>query len=172
MHSVSLARTVAVKRAVLVERYAATVLLVGGTVHSTHPPGARAHGGALGSMCARSHRGALVRQGDLPRRLTLLNRGQLRPDHFEEVPGRAVHLNDAGRQTVIVAYQERKPRRCGTPCSRRNCLWGWYPTSQARLLARHRPGDLRGLSAVPVPVVGTTPDCRAGTPACVGQSAR
>jgi CRISPR-associated protein Cas1 len=37
--------------------------------------------------------------------ITLINRRQITPKHFEEKPGGSVYLNDAGRREVAVAYQ-------------------------------------------------------------------
>lgn len=75
--------------------------------------------------------------------LTLVNRRQLTPDHFEEFPGGAVHLNEEGRRMVITAYQRRKEATLRHRVLRQQLPLGLVPHVQARLLARHLRGDLR-----------------------------
>jgi CRISPR-associated protein Cas1 len=74
--------------------------------------------------------------------LTLVNRRQLTPEHFEEFPGGAVHLNEEGRRMVIVAYQRRKEETLRHRVLRQQLPLGLVPHVQARLLARHLRGDL------------------------------
>ncbi|MBB1245267.1 type I-C CRISPR-associated endonuclease Cas1 [Streptomyces durbertensis] len=74
--------------------------------------------------------------------LTLLNRRQLRPEHFEYLPGGAVHLTDDGRTALIQAWQEWKQRTWQHTLAGRDVPAGLLPTMQARLLARHLRGDL------------------------------
>lgn len=74
--------------------------------------------------------------------LTLLNRRQLTRADFEERPGGAVSLTDAGRKTVVVAYQERKGDEVPHRVLERKLPLGLVPHIQARLLARHLRGDL------------------------------
>ena len=74
--------------------------------------------------------------------LTLLNRRQLTRADFEERPGGAVSLTDAGRKTVVVAYQERKREEVPHRVLERKMPLGLVPHVQARLLARHLRGDL------------------------------
>ncbi|MBI5135699.1 MAG: type I-C CRISPR-associated endonuclease Cas1 [Nitrospirae bacterium] len=76
--------------------------------------------------------------------LTLINRGQLKADDFEERPGGAVYLNDRGRKTVLVAYQERKQDELTHPLLTEAVPVGLLPHIQARLLARTLRGDLEG----------------------------
>lgn len=73
--------------------------------------------------------------------LSLINRRQLRPKDFDERTGGAVHLNDAGRKTVLVAYQKRKQEEVGHPVLGQQVPLGLVPHVQARLLARHLRGD-------------------------------
>ena len=73
--------------------------------------------------------------------LSLINRRQLRPADFDEREGGAVHLNDTGRKTVIVAYQKRKKVEAGHPVLGQTVPLGLVPHVQARLLARHLRGD-------------------------------
>ncbi|CAA9216044.1 MAG: CRISPR-associated protein Cas1, partial [uncultured Chloroflexia bacterium] len=40
--------------------------------------------------------------------ITLINRRQLQAEHFEALPGGAMHLSDEGRKVVLTAYQRRK----------------------------------------------------------------
>jgi len=74
--------------------------------------------------------------------LTLINRRQLTPDDFRERDGGAVLLNDEGRETVLVAYQERKQDTVTHPVLDQELEIGLLPHAQARLLARHLRGDL------------------------------
>ncbi len=74
--------------------------------------------------------------------LTLINRRQLQPDHFDEQPGGAVLLNDAGRRIVLQAYQERKEEEITHRALDQKLPLGLLPYIQARLLARHLRGDL------------------------------
>lgn len=74
--------------------------------------------------------------------LTLVNRRQLSPDDFRVREGGAVLLNEAGRKTVLVAYQERKQDTVTHPMLDREMEVGIVPHAQARLLARFLRGDL------------------------------
>lgn len=74
--------------------------------------------------------------------LTLINRRQLQAEHFEQTPGGAVQLTDAGRRLVIVAYQERKEEELEHRVLRQKLPLGLVPHVQARLLARHLRRDL------------------------------
>jgi CRISPR-associated protein Cas1 len=73
--------------------------------------------------------------------LTLVNRAQLQPKHFDERAGGAVLLNDEGRKTVIAAYQTRKQEETAHPLLKQPVPIGLLPHLQARLLARHLRGD-------------------------------
>ena len=75
--------------------------------------------------------------------ITLVNRRQLRADHFEELPGGGIHLSDEGRKTVIVAYQRRKEEIIQHRVVDEKVPMGLLPHVQARLLARHLRGDLK-----------------------------
>ena len=74
--------------------------------------------------------------------VTLINRRQLAANHFEMLEGGAVQLTDAGRRTVLSAYQERKKRTVTHRLLRQKIALGLVPHVQARLLARHLRGDL------------------------------
>ncbi|MFE4399877.1 CRISPR-associated endonuclease Cas1, partial [Kitasatospora sp. NPDC056808] len=74
--------------------------------------------------------------------LTLLNRRQLRPTHFETTPGGAVHLTDNGRKVVIAAWQDWKSQPWEHPIFGRDFPAGLLPVVKARILARHLRGDL------------------------------
>ena len=78
--------------------------------------------------------------------LTLMNRRQVTPEHFVARPGGAVHLEDAGRKEVIVAYQKRKQEEITHPILDQKMPLGLLPHIQARLLARHLRGDLEAYS--------------------------
>ncbi|MGE5619694.1 MAG: type I-C CRISPR-associated endonuclease Cas1c [Sphingomonadaceae bacterium] len=75
--------------------------------------------------------------------LTLVNRRQLKPEHFEEKPGGAVLLNEEGRRNLIVAYEQRKATEIQHRVLDRRIPLGLVPHLQARLLARHLRGDLK-----------------------------
>lgn len=75
--------------------------------------------------------------------LTLINRRQLKAEHFEDLPGGAVHLNDEGRRTVLMAYQRRKEEVLEHRVLKQKLPLGLVPHVQARLLARHLRGDLK-----------------------------
>lgn len=74
--------------------------------------------------------------------LTLINRGQIDADSFEEREGGAVHLDDGGRRTVLEAYQTLKDRDITHELLDRKMPLGLAPHVQARLLARHIRGDI------------------------------
>ena len=74
--------------------------------------------------------------------LTLVNRRQLTPDDFRERDGGAVLLNEEGRETVLVAYQERKQDTITHPVLDQEMERGLLPHAQAQLMARHLRGDL------------------------------
>lgn len=74
--------------------------------------------------------------------VTLINRRQLLPTHFEEGPGRSVHLTDDGRRAVIAAYQARKEQEVTHRLLKQKLPIGLVPHIQARLLARHLRGDI------------------------------
>lgn len=74
--------------------------------------------------------------------LTLINRKQIRPDHFVERPGGSVLMNEEGRKLVLVAYQKRKQEEVSHPFLKTKTPLGLLPHLQARLLARHLRGDL------------------------------
>ena len=73
--------------------------------------------------------------------LAMLNRGQLAARHFESTASGAVHLTDAGRKTVLTAWQKRKAEELRHPFLDERMTWGLVPHIQARLLARHLRGD-------------------------------
>ncbi len=74
--------------------------------------------------------------------ITLVNRRQLKAEHFEETPGNAVQLTEEGRRAVIVAYQQRKEEELQHRVLKQKVPLGLVPHVQARLLARHLRGDL------------------------------
>jgi CRISP-associated protein Cas1 len=74
--------------------------------------------------------------------LTLINRKQLQANHFVNLPGGAVHLNDEGRKAVLQAYQQRKEDEISHRMLDQKLPLGLVPYIQARLLARHLRGDL------------------------------
>lgn len=74
--------------------------------------------------------------------LRLINRRQLAPGDFEELPGGAVQLTEAGRRTVLVEFQRRKEEEVRHPALDRKVPLGLVPHVQARLFARYLRGDL------------------------------
>lgn len=68
--------------------------------------------------------------------LTLINRRQLQPSHFEVRKGESVLLNDDGRKIVLTAYQQRKQEEVRHPLLKQRVPIGIIPHLQARLLAR------------------------------------
>ncbi len=74
--------------------------------------------------------------------LSLINRKQIQPSHFEEREGGAVWLNDRGRKVVIEAWQARKQEEIRHPFLQETVRLGLFPHIQALLLARHLRGDL------------------------------
>lgn len=74
--------------------------------------------------------------------LTLINRRQIQPDHFETRPGDSVLLTAEGRKIVLTAYKERKQEEVAHPLLQTKMPFGLVTHLQARLLARHLRGDL------------------------------
>ncbi len=74
--------------------------------------------------------------------ITLINRQQLGPEHFESREGGAVEFTKVGRKLVIQAYQQRKQETLLHPYLNQNLHVGKLPFIQARILARHLRGDI------------------------------
>ena len=68
--------------------------------------------------------------------LTLLNRGELKPDDFVPRDGGAVELTDKARKAIIAAYQQRKAEEIAHPLFQEKVRHAQLPFIQARLLAR------------------------------------
>lgn len=68
--------------------------------------------------------------------VTLVNRKQVGPDHFETLPGGAVSMTDKGRKIIIHAYQTRKRDEITHPLLGKKVPVGQLLPIQARLLAR------------------------------------
>ena len=66
----------------------------------------------------------------------------LKESDFNERPGGAVLLDDEGRKTVVVAYQERKQDEVTHPLFEQPVPIGLLPYIQARVLARRLRGDI------------------------------
>lgn len=75
--------------------------------------------------------------------LTLLNRKQIKAEHFEETTGGAIHLTEEGRKTLLAAYQERKSEEVEHRVLQQKTPLGLAPHIQARLLARHLRNELK-----------------------------
>jgi CRISPR-associated protein Cas1 len=74
--------------------------------------------------------------------VSLINRRQVRPKNFGERPGGAVHLDESGRKSVLVAYQKRKQDEVAHSVLGQQVALGLVPHVQARLLVRHLRGDI------------------------------
>jgi len=74
--------------------------------------------------------------------ITLVNRQQVGPEHFNVREGGAVEFTDTGRKLVIKAYQERKQETLNHPLLDQTLRIAQLPFIQARILARHLRGDL------------------------------
>ncbi|MCX6361575.1 MAG: type I-C CRISPR-associated endonuclease Cas1c [Armatimonadetes bacterium] len=74
--------------------------------------------------------------------LSLINRRQIQPSHFEDRGQGAVYLNEEGRKLFLVEYQKRKQEEVTHPFLKEKTPMGLVPHLQARLLARHLRGDL------------------------------
>ncbi|MFV2104884.1 type I-C CRISPR-associated endonuclease Cas1c [Micromonospora sp. LOL_024] len=74
--------------------------------------------------------------------LTLLNRRELTPTDFEELPNGAYRLTDSGRKSLLSAWQQSRQREWPHAQLGRQIPAALLPLVQARLLARHLRGDL------------------------------
>jgi CRISP-associated protein Cas1 len=74
--------------------------------------------------------------------LTLINRGQIKPDDFVDRPGGAIHLTEDARKTLLAAYQKRKQEEISHTLTGTKVPYGLLAHIQARLLARHLRGDV------------------------------
>ncbi|MEV4254544.1 type I-C CRISPR-associated endonuclease Cas1c [Spirillospora sp. NPDC049652] len=74
--------------------------------------------------------------------LTLLNRRQLRAEHFETLPGGAVQLTEDGRKKTLVEWQDWKKRDWPHRLLGRRVPAALLPSVQSRILARHLRGEL------------------------------
>lgn len=76
--------------------------------------------------------------------LTLINRRQVRTDHFETLPGGAVQLTEKGRKEVLTQWQTHRKKEFTHRLLGRKVPVALLPAAQARILARHVRGDLSG----------------------------
>ena len=74
--------------------------------------------------------------------LSLINRKQVDAAGFETTGSGAIHMNDATRKAVLVAYQKRKQEEIVHPFLGEKVSVGLLVHLQARLLARHLRHDL------------------------------
>ncbi|MBK8211451.1 MAG: type I-C CRISPR-associated endonuclease Cas1 [Rhodospirillales bacterium] len=79
--------------------------------------------------------------------LSLINRRQVTESAFRTMENGAVLLQEDGRKTVLVAYQERKREEITHGFLQETVPIGLLPHLQAQLLARHLRGDLDGYPA-------------------------
>jgi CRISPR-associated protein Cas1 len=73
--------------------------------------------------------------------LTLVNRGQLTPQHTRTLPGGAVELTDEGRRFFLEQWSAARSRTWRHVALGRTVPAALLPLVQARLLARHLRGD-------------------------------
>jgi CRISPR-associated protein Cas1 len=74
--------------------------------------------------------------------LSLVNRQQIRPEHFRTAETGAVLLTDDGRKEVLTAWQKRKQDEIEHPFLGEKIPIGLLLHAQSLLLARHLRGDL------------------------------
>jgi CRISPR-associated protein Cas1 len=74
--------------------------------------------------------------------VTLVNRQQIGQEHFRVREGGAVEFTDAGRKTVITAYQQRKQEKLTHPLLEQEFRIAQFAFVQARVLARCLRGDI------------------------------
>ncbi len=79
--------------------------------------------------------------------LSLINRGQIKPDDFVLEAGGAVRMTDDARKLILVAYQERKREELRHPFFDEKAPLGLFPNLQAQALARRLRGELDGYPA-------------------------
>ncbi len=76
--------------------------------------------------------------------LTLINRGQVSRNDFDEREGGSVMLNDTGRRAVVTAWQERKQEEVTHPLTENKVPLALLPFLQARFLARTLRDEMEG----------------------------
>lgn len=74
--------------------------------------------------------------------LTLINRGQIKPEDFIDRPGGAIYLAENARKSLLAAYQKRKQEETTHVIVGSKVPFGLIPHIQARLMARHLRGDI------------------------------
>ena len=74
--------------------------------------------------------------------LTVINKKQIAPEHFDLRENGAVLLTDDGRKAFLTAWQKRKDDEITHPFLEEKVQWGLLPYVQALLLARYLRGDL------------------------------
>jgi len=74
--------------------------------------------------------------------ITLINRKQIKANHFKTKENGAVYLKDEARKIVLNHWQERKQVEIIHPLLEEKTTFGLLPHIQARLLARHLRDDL------------------------------
>lgn len=74
--------------------------------------------------------------------ITLLNRGELKPEHFVEREGGAWELTEAGRKAIVAAWQQRKLDQTVHAQFKEKVRFGQLPFLQSRILARVLRGDV------------------------------
>jgi CRISP-associated protein Cas1 len=74
--------------------------------------------------------------------LSLINRRQVCPEHFQPSESGAILMTEAARKEVLVAWQKRKQEEIRHPFLDESIPIGMIPYTQALLLARHLRGDL------------------------------
>ena len=80
--------------------------------------------------------------------LSLINRGQIKPQDFVTEASGAVSLKAEARKLLFQALQTKKQEKIVHPFLGEEVEIGLLPYIQAMLLARHLRGDFSGISAV------------------------
>lgn len=74
--------------------------------------------------------------------LTLVNRGQIQPNHFKDLEGGSVELKATGRKVVISAWKKRKETKIKHDLYQEKIFLGHVFWVQARLLSRWLRGEV------------------------------
>jgi CRISPR-associated protein Cas1 len=76
--------------------------------------------------------------------LTMINRRQLRPDHFEVLQGMgdSVQLTEAGRRVVLTEYRAKQQRQVRHAYIEKSIPLGLVPQVQARIISRCLRGQI------------------------------
>ncbi|SOD68633.1 CRISPR associated protein Cas1 [Alysiella filiformis DSM 16848] len=74
--------------------------------------------------------------------LSLINRGQIKPNDFVKEISGAVHIKPETRKLIFQTLQSKKQEKITHPFINEEVAIGLLPHIQAMLLSRHLRGDL------------------------------